>query len=214
MADERTRRGLVATAAPRPAGGGGLAGRRAMADRRGDAFQTALDEARRKDRAPDDGEAEPGKRPRVGVGVPLGGRRVRAERRGSGWLWTGPTNPRSGRRRNRKPSRAKRPASPADTSAEIATELGLGDGGPDARVSLTSRWRRFVWRNHPDRQPPSAASAPTRGWRSPTRSTSRRAARTGQASIAVTPAAKETSSKTKQNQINPSKKILCRWTVA
>jgi hypothetical protein len=36
-------------------------------------------------------------------------------------------------------------------SAEIATELGLG--APQTLDQLLSRWRAFVWRNHPDRQP-------------------------------------------------------------
>ena len=38
-----------------------------------------------------------------------------------------------------------------DTSAEIATELGLETAL--TLDQLTSRWREFVWRNHPDRQP-------------------------------------------------------------
>ena len=41
-----------------------------------------------------------------------------------------------------------------DTSAEIATELGLG--AALTLDQLTSRWRDFVWRNHPDRQPADA----------------------------------------------------------
>ena len=39
-------------------------------------------------------------------------------------------------------------------SIEIATELGLG--APLTLAELTSRWRDFVWRNHPDRQPVEA----------------------------------------------------------
>ncbi len=41
-----------------------------------------------------------------------------------------------------------------DASAEIATELGLG--AALTLAELTSRWRDFVWRNHPDRQPMDA----------------------------------------------------------
>jgi hypothetical protein len=41
-----------------------------------------------------------------------------------------------------------------DTSAEIERELGLG--APLTLTELTARWRDFVWRNHPDRQPPDA----------------------------------------------------------
>ena len=62
-------------------------------------------------------------------------------------------------RRTRRPARAtaatsapREPARrPVDTSAEIATELGF-----DAALTLgelAHRWRDFVWRNHPDRQP-------------------------------------------------------------
>ena len=38
-----------------------------------------------------------------------------------------------------------------DTSIEIAAELGVG--AALTLDQLTSRWRDFVWRNHPDRQP-------------------------------------------------------------
>ena len=41
-----------------------------------------------------------------------------------------------------------------DTSADIATDLGLGTAL--TLNQLTSRWRDFVWRNHPDRQPEDA----------------------------------------------------------
>src|SRR4029077_16797716 len=41
-----------------------------------------------------------------------------------------------------------------DTSAELARELGLG--AELTLGQLTSRWRDFVWRNHPDRQPEAA----------------------------------------------------------
>jgi hypothetical protein len=124
-----------------------------MADRRGDAFQTALDEARRMDRAPDDGEAEPGKRPRIGVGVPLGrapGSGGKA-RFGLALDWTDEPAERPAAQPKAQPGDAA--PSPADTSAEIATELGLGEAA-QTLSQLTSHWRRFVWRNHPDRQPP------------------------------------------------------------
>jgi hypothetical protein len=41
---------------------------------------------------------------------------------------------------------------PADTPEEIAAELGLG--APLNAGELASRWRDFLWRHHPDRQPP------------------------------------------------------------
>ena len=43
-----------------------------------------------------------------------------------------------------------------DTSTEIAAELGVG--AALTLDQLTSRWRDFVWRNHPDRQPEAARS--------------------------------------------------------
>jgi hypothetical protein len=42
----------------------------------------------------------------------------------------------------------------ADTPDGIADELGLGAGLTAGQ--LTARWRKFVWRNHPDRQPKAA----------------------------------------------------------
>jgi curved DNA-binding protein CbpA len=41
-----------------------------------------------------------------------------------------------------------------ETSAEITAELGLS--AALTLDQLTSRWRDFVWRNHPDRQPVAA----------------------------------------------------------
>ena len=38
-----------------------------------------------------------------------------------------------------------------DMAATIASELGVGAGVTEGQ--LTRRWRAFVWRNHPDRQP-------------------------------------------------------------
>ena len=57
-------------------------------------------------------------------------------------------------RRRRNLRRAKRPERSGDTPTEIATELGLG--AALTLGQLTSRWRDFVWRNHPDRQPVDA----------------------------------------------------------
>ena len=50
-----------------------------------------------------------------------------------------------------RPPPREAPRRSADTPAEIAAELGLGAALTFAQ--LTSRWRDFVWRNHPDRQP-------------------------------------------------------------
>ena len=124
-----------------------------MRDRRSDAFQRALDEAGRKDRAPnDDGPGlTGGARVRgVAFGAPPGsGGKARF---GLALDWTDePTDPPA-------PPPQPPPREPAgrsgDTSAEIATELGLG--AALTLDQLTSRWRDFVWRNHPDRQPVDA----------------------------------------------------------
>ena len=128
-----------------------------MSDRRRDPFDRALDEARRAYRAPSDGEQAPAQRPRVGVGVPLGpapnsGGKARF---GLALDWTDEAADRPRRDQNLRPG--KRPARPSDTPTEIAAELGLG--GPLTLGQLTSRWRDFVWRHHPDRQPIEAPRA-------------------------------------------------------
>jgi hypothetical protein len=118
-------------------------------DRRSDAFQRALDEAGRKDRAPNDD----------GLGL-TGGARVRGVAFGAPPGSGGKA--RFGLALDWADEPADRPAPPhpparepagrsGDTSIEIATELGLGAGL--SLDQLTSRWRDFVWRNHPDRQP-------------------------------------------------------------
>ncbi len=120
-----------------------------MSDSRDDAFQRALDEARRMDHAPND-NAEPTPRPRVGVGVPFGaapGSGGKA-RFGLALDWTDEPADRPPPPQSPPPNAAKYPA---DMSAEITAELGLGS--PLNLGQLTARWRDFVWRNHPDRQP-------------------------------------------------------------
>jgi hypothetical protein len=124
-----------------------------MSDRRSDAFQRALDEAGRKDRAPNDSG-----------GGPTGGARVRGvafgaapdsggkARFGLALDWTDELT-------DRPPPLPEPPLGEpvgrsGDTSTEIATELGLGT--VLTLDQLTSRWRKFVWRNHPDRQPMDA----------------------------------------------------------
>jgi hypothetical protein len=117
-------------------------------DRKADLFQRALDEARRAGRSPDDDLAAPAPRPHVRASVDLGptpGAGGEA-RFGLAMDWAGepadPAGPRAA-------------ASPfADTAAGIAEELGLG--GALTQGQLTARWRDFVWRNHPDRQPSQA----------------------------------------------------------
>jgi len=123
-----------------------------MAERRSDAFERALDEARRKDNAPDDSGAGPTGGVRV-RGVALGpapGSGGKA-RFGLALEWTDePTDP--------APPPQTPPREPVgrsgETSAEITAELGLS--AALTLDQLTSRWRDFVWRNHPDRQPVAA----------------------------------------------------------
>jgi hypothetical protein len=124
-----------------------------MPDRRSDAFQRALDEAGRKDRAPNDDGAGSTGGPRVrGVSfarAPGSGGKARF---GLALDWTDeperPPAPPS------QPPPRESAGRSGDTSIEIAAELGLG--APLTLGQLTCRWRDFVWRNHPDRQPPEA----------------------------------------------------------
>jgi hypothetical protein len=123
-----------------------------VSDRRNDAFQRALDEAGRKDRASHDSGAGPTGGARVrgvafGAAPGSGGK----ARFGLALDWTDePVSP--------PPPPQPPPREPArrsgDTSAEIASEIGLG--AALTLDQLTSRWRDFVWRNHPDRQPEDA----------------------------------------------------------
>lgn len=124
-----------------------------MSDRRTAAFQRALDEAGWKDRAPDDNGAGPTGGARVrgvafGVAAGSGGK----ARFGLALDWTDELTDRP------TPPPQPPPREPArrsgDTSIEIAAELGVG--AALTLNQLTSRWRDFVWRNHPDRQPEAA----------------------------------------------------------
>ena len=121
-----------------------------MPDRRSDAFQRALDEAGRKDRAPSDGGAGPTGGPRVrglafGAAPTSGGK----ARFGMALDWTADSADRPAP--TPQPPPREPIASPGDTPSEIAAELGLGS--PLTLDQLASRWRDFVWRTHPDRQP-------------------------------------------------------------
>ena len=124
-----------------------------MSDRRSDAFQRALDEVGRTDNAPDDS----------GAGS-TGGARVRGVAFGAAPGSGGKA--RFGLALDWTDEPENRPAPPpqlplrGDTSAEIAMELGLGT--PLTLDQLTSRWRDFVWRNHPDRQPVAAREGANR----------------------------------------------------
>ena len=124
-----------------------------MSNRRSDAFQRALDEAGRKDRASNDDGPGPSGRPRVrgvafGAAPGSGGR----ARFGLALDWTDEPTDRPAPPPQPPPREGA--GDPGDTSAEIAMELGLG--AALTLDQLASRWRSFVWRNHPDRQPVDA----------------------------------------------------------
>ena len=121
-----------------------------MLNRRSDDFQRALDEAAAKDRAPNDSGARPTGGARVrGVAFGAAPGSAGKARFGLALDWTdeseGPPAPPP------QPPPHEPAGRPGDTSAEIAAELGLG--AAVTLEELTSRWRDFVWRNHPDRQP-------------------------------------------------------------
>ena len=122
-----------------------------MADRRSDAFERALDEAGRRDNGPDHIGAGPTGGPRMrGVAFgPAPGSGGKA-RFGLALDWTDePADPAPPPQTPREPAGRS-----GDTSIDIAAELGLGLAL--TLDQLTSRWRDFVWRNHPDRQPVAA----------------------------------------------------------
>jgi hypothetical protein len=127
-----------------------------MPDRGSDAFQRALDEAGRKDSAPyDDSAGRPGAPRMRGVAFgPAEGSGGKA-RFGLALDWTEePTDGASPPPPPPQPPACEPPTRSGETLAEIAAELGLG--APRTADQLTSRWRDFVWRNHPDRQPADA----------------------------------------------------------
>jgi hypothetical protein len=118
--------------------------------RRDDSFQSALDEAWRNQRARHEAESGLVQQPRVravafGASSGSGGK----ARFGVALDWTDePTERPAPAVRSSAREAARRSG---DTAAEIGAELGLG--GPLTLAELASRWREFVWRNHPDRQP-------------------------------------------------------------
>ncbi|HEY3622822.1 MAG TPA: hypothetical protein VGL12_10610 [Roseiarcus sp.] len=123
-----------------------------MPDRRCDAFQRALDEVGRKDRAPNgDGPGATGS-PRV-RGVAFARAPGSGGKAGFGLALDWTDEPESRPAPPQPPLREPIGRS-GDTPIEIAAELGLD--APLTLDQLTSRWRAFVWRNHPDRQPPEA----------------------------------------------------------
>ena len=126
-----------------------------MPNRDSEAFERALDEAGRRESTPyDDGEGRPGAPRMRGVAFgPAGGSGGKA-RFGFALDWTDEPADRPPQPPPPQPGPRDPPAGSGDGSADIATELGLG--ASLTLAELTSRWRDFVWRNHPDRQPMDA----------------------------------------------------------
>jgi hypothetical protein len=119
-----------------------------MSDRDRETFERALDEARRTDRNDDLAATQ---RPRVLTGLafdPASGSGGKA-RFGLALDWTDEPGDRPAPGPQPPPPEAANRS--GDTPAEIDRELGLGT--PLTLTELTARWRDFVWRNHPDRQP-------------------------------------------------------------
>jgi hypothetical protein len=116
-------------------------------------FEDALDEAGRSASEEEADASRSGRAPGMRASVdfwpvPLSGGGARFE---LALDWVG--EPRE--RPTRPPAPLRRPEiapSPADASAEIARELGVGEALMVRE--LERRWRSFLWRNHPDRQPP------------------------------------------------------------
>ena len=127
----------------------------AAADRSGDAFERALDEARHAFEPYTDAEASR----RVTTSLPPGFDVGPARGGGGEARWglamdwaaelAGPVAPRLDAARPPEPE-----PTTADDAAAVARELGFK--ADMTRKALTERWRAFVWRNHPDRQPPQA----------------------------------------------------------
>jgi hypothetical protein len=122
-----------------------------LSSSRDNSFQRVLDEARRESSAASEDGYEPARAPRLRAGLafePADGSGGKA-RFGLALDWTEEPADRPAPPARPAPREAARRS--GDTPAEIAAELGLG--GPLTLAQLTSRWRDFVWRNHPDRQP-------------------------------------------------------------
>jgi hypothetical protein len=120
-------------------------------NRNKDAFERALEEARRTDRASNDDGAGPTRSPRVGVGVPLGPTPASGGKARFGLALDWTDEPADRPAPPPRPPPREAAGRSGDTSDEIERELGLG--APLTLTELTARWRDFVWRNHPDRQP-------------------------------------------------------------
>ena len=114
-------------------------------------FEQALDEARRHDSSRDDMWFRFAARPAIYANFHIGsppsaGGEARFD---LALMWTDEPAERPAPRASSLPDSAE--FSHPDAMTDIARELGFGEAL--TRDELASRWREFVWRNHPDRQP-------------------------------------------------------------
>ncbi len=120
-------------------------------ERDGEAFQRALDEMRRDEfdfdalcRSP---FARPNMRARVELARALGGGGKARWDLAMDWTAESATQ--------LTPAAPARPSEPELSSLELTATIAreLGVGADLTHRQLTSRWRDFLWRNHPDRLP-------------------------------------------------------------
>jgi hypothetical protein len=118
----------------------------------GDAFRRELEIASRRPQSNPDGECvavkSPGLVSRLDFGPSRGG--GGEARWGLAMEWA--DEPQPGASLARTPALDSAPS--ADVEEAVARELGLG--ACLTADALAERWRAFVWRNHPDRQPAHA----------------------------------------------------------
>ena len=125
-----------------------------MPERSDGSFEDALDHARQRERDGTDASCS-GRPPSLRAALDFGpalasGGEARFE---LALDWAG--EPEELLRRQAPPGTRREPgASRADSPEEIARELGLGEMLTLRQIE--SRWRSFLWRNHPDRQPADA----------------------------------------------------------
>jgi hypothetical protein len=124
-----------------------------MASREDETFQWALDQARQDARAATDANPPPQPGRNICAAIEVGRRQGGGEAQWSlAMQWT------------HEPPKALAPSAPdpdcrpeafpSEMTAAIAEELGLETALTSRE--LASRWRDFLWRNHPDRLPSNA----------------------------------------------------------
>jgi len=118
-------------------------------DASSDSFQRALDEARRGRRSREDGDDAEAGAPHIRADLGLACAEASAGRAlfDGAMAWATETAS--------APLALASPGAPAlETGADIGDEFGLGADMTEPEMKRA--WRAFVWRHHPDRQPPGA----------------------------------------------------------